>query len=149
MADWASIGHGMRRRAGLPSSHHESAGASMNRQHYTSDEAYELASQQSSSRIPMGDDAFMGAGQNDEFSEGQFVGTMVPRHNTQSMDPTYGGKANRANIERIGATYRVTAATTGLVDPTLGPTQAGARIVPSVHGRNTVDFQSAEESSYL
>lgn len=149
MADWASIGHGMRRRAGLPSSHHESAGASMNRQHYTSDEAYELASQQSSSRIPMGDDAYMGAGQNDEFSEGQFVGTMVPRQNVQSMDPTAGGKANRANIERIGATYRVTAATTGLIDPTLGPTQASARIVPSVHGRNTVDFQSAEESSYL
>jgi hypothetical protein len=121
----------------------------MTRKHYTSDEAYELASQQSSSRIPMGDDAYMGAGQNDEFSPDQFSGTLMPRHNTQAADPTYGGKANRVNVERIGASYRVTAATTGLMDPTLGPTQAQARIVPSVHGRNTVDFQSAEGSSYL
>lgn len=150
MADWASIGHGMRRRAGLPSSHHESAGASMTRSHYTSDEAYELASQQSSSRIPMGDDAFMGAGQNDEFSEGEFAGTLVPRHNLQAGDPTNpGSKVNRVNIERIGATYRIEAGVSGLMDPTAGPTQANARIVPSVHGRNTVDFQSAEESSYL
>ena len=121
----------------------------MNRQHYTSDEAYELASQQSSSRIPMGDDAYMGAGQNDEFSPEQFQGTLIPKQSTQSMDPTAGGKANRVNVERIGATYRVTAATTGLVDPTFGPTQSQARIVPSVHGRNTLDFGSAEQSSYL
>lgn len=148
MADWASIGHGMRRRMGAPSSHHESAGAKMTRQHYTSDESYELASQQSSSRIPMGDDALMGAGQNDEFGE-QFHGTLVPKHNVQSMDPTAGGKANRTNVERIGATYRVTSGVSGLIDPTVGPTQSSGRIVPSVHGRNTFDFQSAEESSYL
>jgi hypothetical protein len=149
MANWASIGHGMRRRMGAPSSHHEAAGANMTRQHYTSDEAYELASQQSSSRIPMGDDAYMGSGQNDEFSPEQFQGTLVPKQSTQSMDPTAGGKANRVNIERIGATYRVTAGVAGLVDPTFGPTQSSGRIVPSVHGRNTMDFQSAEESSYL
>jgi len=150
MADWASIGHGMRRRMGAPSSHHESAGANMTRQHYTSDESYELASQQSSSRIPMGDDAFTGAGQQDELNAGEFAGTLMPRHNTQAMDPSNpGSKANRVNIERIGATYRVTAGVTGLVDPTMGPTQSSGRIVPSVHGRNTMDFQSAEESSYL
>jgi hypothetical protein len=138
---------------GAPSSHHESAGASMNRQHYTSEEAYELATQQSSSRIPMGDDAYMGAGQNDEFSPEQFQGTLIPKQSTQSMDPTAGGKADRMNVlstgERMGAAYRVTAGVSGLVDPTFGPTQSSGRIVPSVHGRNTVDFQSAEQSSYL
>jgi hypothetical protein len=154
MVSWAGIGHGMRRRMGAPSSHHESAGANMNRQHYTSDEAYELASQQSSSRIPMGDDAYMGAGQNDEFSPEQFQGTLVPKQGAQSADPSDpGSKANRMNAlstgERMGAAYRVTSGVTGLVDPTVGPTQSSGRIVPSVHGRNTVDFASAEQSSYL
>lgn len=148
MADWASIGHGMRRRNGLPSNHHEETGDSMGRQHYTADEVAEMAHNAGSARVPMGDEAFS-MNQVDELSSGAFAGSLVPRHNVQAGDPAAQPLAARQNIERIGATYRVEASTTGLMDPTLGPTQAQARIVPSVHGRNTVDFESAEQSSYL
>ena len=150
MADWASMGHGMRRRAGVPSNHHEQAGDDMGRQHYTSEEHHEMASKQSSSRIPMGNEAFaLNGGQTDELDANQFAGNLVPRNNVQSADPAAQPVGVRQNIERIGATYRVTASTSGLMDPTLGPTQASGRIVPSVRGRNTVDFGSAEQSSYL
>jgi len=149
MADWAKVGHGMRRRAGLPSSSYETAGASMSRSHYTADEVYELAHQHGSSRIPMGDDAYMGAGQNDEFSPEQFSGTLVPKQNVQSMDPSAQPLAPRQNIERIGATYRIEAGIPGTMDPTLGPTQAGGRIIPSVMGRQAPNFYGGEQDSYL
>lgn len=149
MADWASLGHGMRRRSGLPSNHHEETGESMGRQHYTADEVAEMAHNAGSARVPMGDEAYEGAGQMDELDADEFAGTLVPRHNAQSMDPTGGGKANRVNVERIGATYRVSASTTHFMDPTLGPTQQGGRIVPSVAGRNTPNFESGNEASYL
>ena len=42
MANWSDIGHGMRRRMGAPSNHHESAGHEMaERNNITSDEAME------------------------------------------------------------------------------------------------------------
>lgn len=148
MASWASIGHGMRRRSGLPSSHHESAGENMNRQHHTSDEVHEMAQNAGSARIPMGDDAY--GNQTDELNTGEFAGMMVPRQNVQAGDPSNpGSKQNRVNIERIGATYRIEASTMGLMDPTLGPTQQGGRIVPSVMGRNAPNFYSGEQDSYL
>jgi len=149
MADWASLGHGMRRRSGLPSNHHEETGEDMGRQHYTADEVAEMAHNAGSARVPMGDEAFTGAGQNDEFGD-QFHGTLVPKQNVQAGDPTNpGSKQNRVNIERIGATYRVEASTTHFMDPTLGPTQQGGRIVPSVAGRQAPNFAGGEQDSYL
>jgi hypothetical protein len=80
----------------------------------------------------------------------QFAGTMMPRNNTQAGDPSYpGSKANRVNIERIGATYRITAEYGQVIDPSVGPTQANGRIVPSVQGRQNPNFQSGEEYSYI
>jgi hypothetical protein len=165
MADWASVGHGMRRRSGKPMNHHEAAGESMTRKHYTSDEVHEMAQNAGSARIPMGMDAsdtsapcgmcgsspcVCSSGQTDELNAGEFAGTLMPRHNTQAMDPSNpGSKQNRVNIERIGATYRVEASTMGLMDPTLGPTQQHGRIVPSVMGRNTPNFYSGEQDSYI
>jgi hypothetical protein len=133
MANWASIGHGLRRRTGAPSNHLESAGKGVTRNHPTSDEALEAAAAANSARVPVG-------------AAPALQGTLVPRKNTQSADPTAGGKANRANIERVGATYRVTANIGVSVDPAAGPTMANARIVPSIQGRVNPNFDSGIQS---
>lgn len=135
MANWASLGHGMRRRTGAPSNHLESAGHEMaERKHATSDEAHESALAAGSARIPMG-------------STPTPRGTLVPKKSTQAADPTAGGKANRTNIERIGATYRVNAKTSAQIDPAAGATMASGRIVPSVAGR--AGFQSGVQGSSI
>lgn len=77
------------------------------------------------------------------------AGIMVPRKNTQAADPTAGGKANRVNVEKIGATYRVQPKATYVqIDPAAGPTMANARIVPSVQGRISPNFESGNQASY-
>ena len=130
MAKWTSLGHGMRRRTGAPSNHLESAGNSMARTHKTSDEAHQDASAAGSVRVPIGAVAPAPALQ----------GTLVPKKNVQAGDPTAGGKANRANIEKIGATYRVQPKSTFVqLDPAAGPTMASARVIPSVTGRQGFD----------
>ena len=145
MAMWADKGHAMRRRDGDPSSHLESAGKSTARVHQTSDEAYESAGKVMSSRVPMTDG---GMNSVDEVNKSQLKGTLVKKKSTQAADPTYGGKANRKNIEKAGASYRITAKVDSpLVDPSVGPTMANARIVPSVQGRN-VNFSGEMNSSY-
>jgi len=162
MVSWVKAGHNARRRSGAPSSYTEAAGASMNRDHITSDEAHSLAQQADSARVPMGMDGYAAcgmcgsspcacpSGSSDELGQEQFSGTMMPRNNVQAGDPTYpGSKVNRQNIERIGATYRVTAEYGQVIDPTVGPTQANGRIVPSVAGRQNPNFQSGEEYSYI
>jgi hypothetical protein len=127
MASWTSMGHGMRRRAGAPSNHLESAGKSMARFHQTSDEAHSDAAAAGSLRIPIGAAA----------PAPVLEGTLVAKKNVQAGDPTAGGKANRANIEKIGATYRVQPKSTYVqLDPAAGPTMASARVIPSVAGRN-------------
>lgn len=137
MATQYSVGHGMRRRSGIPSNSLEAAGASMARSHQTSEEAHEAAGAAGSHRIAVGAAAM------------PTVGTMVPRKNTQAADPTAGGKANRANIENIGATYRVQPKSTFVqLDPSAGPTMANARIVPSVQGRENPNFESGIQASY-
>jgi hypothetical protein len=84
----------------------------------------------------------------DEVNKSQMRGTLVKKKSTQAADPTYGGKANRTNIEKAGASYRITAKVDSpLVDPSVGPTMANARIVPSVQGRN-VNFSGEMNSSY-
>jgi hypothetical protein len=144
MASWASQGHAMRRREGNPSSHLESAGKSMARTHQTSDEAYEAAGKSLSSRVPMNDMSSV-----DEINKGQLKGTLVKKKSTQAADPTYGGKANRTNVEKVGAAYRITAKVDSpLMDPAVGPTMANARIVPSVLGRGGNFSDEMKSSSY-
>jgi hypothetical protein len=140
MATNFSMGHGMRRRSGVPSSYTEAAGKSMARAHNTSDENYNEAAAANSVRIPIG------AAQ----VEPSLRGTLVPKKNTKAADPTNpGSKANRANIERAGATYRIQPKTGySVVDPTVGPTMANARIVPSVAGRATPNFQGGSSDGY-
>lgn len=134
MASWASMGHGMRRRSGAPSNHLESAGKNMARSHKTSDEAFSDATAAGSVRIPMGAATTYTGG----------AGTPVAKKNTQAADPTAGGKANRANIENIGASYRIQPKSTYVqLDPAAGPTMASARVVPSVQGRVAPNFDPA------
>ena len=158
MASWSDQGHGMRRRTGAPSNHLESAGKSMARKHMTSDEAYELAAKSGSSRIPVG--ATKGNKGNpmadatlssvDELTPGQMRGTLVPKKNTQSADPTNpGSKQNRQNAYKVGATYRIQAKSTFVeLDPAAGPTMASARIIPSIQGRANPNFDSGNQDSY-
>lgn len=144
MATKSSMGHGMRRRTGAPSTYTESAGNSMARSHKTHHEAMAEASMAGSHRVPMGMDAYKVT------AAPAYTGTLMPKKNTQSMDPTgAGSKQNRQNIEKVGATYRVSPKATFVqIDPSAGPTMASARIIPSVAGVNR-SFQDAEGQSYL
>jgi len=152
MASWKDMGHGMRRRTGAPSNHLESIGNSMARSHSTSAEHYDMAAAAGSHRISVGAGSPDMAvyGQMDEINPGQMRGKLMPRKNTQAADPTGAGtKQNRQNIEKIGATYRVSPKTTFVqLDPSAGPTMASARLIPSVAGVNG-SFQDAESNSYL
>ena len=136
MAAWASMGHGMRRRTGAPSNHLEAAGKNMARYHQTSDEAHSDAAAMGSARIPIGAAA----------PAPVLKGTLIPKKNVQAGDPTNpGSKANRQNIEKVGATYRVGAKFTVQLDPAAGPTMASARTIPSVSGR--AGFESGIQAS--
>jgi hypothetical protein len=76
---------------------------------------------------------------------------MMPKKNVQSMDPTAGGAGNRVNVqynERLGASHQVTVSTDYVVDPTLGPTMANAKLIPSVMGRQNPDFMGAINDQY-
>lgn len=140
MASWSDQGHGMRRRSGAPSNHLESAGKSMARTHQTSDEAYSDAGAAGNVRIPVGN----------AVTTTDYTGTLVPKKNTQAGDPTSGGKSNRANIERIGASYRIQPKSTFVqIDPAAGPTMANARTIPSIQGRANPNFESGIQNSTL
>ena len=151
MATNYSVGHAMRRRNGTPSNSLEAAGKAMNRIYKSSHEAHAEAGAAGSHRISVGDGSSMPSfdmGQVDELAPGQMRGTLVPKKSTQSMDPTAGGKANRQNVEVIGASYRVRPKTTFVqLDPAAGPTMQSARIVPSISGRANPNFQSGIESA--
>lgn len=152
MPKWTDMGHGMRRRSGAPSNHLESAGPSEGRDHATSEEHYDMAKSQNSPRIALGD------GQIDTphevMSDEQNVpqrGTMVAKKSGQAMDPTAGGAGNRTNVqynEKLGASYRVSVSTDYTVDPSVSPTMANARIIPSVMGRQNPDFMGAINDQY-
>ena len=117
----------------------------MARSHQTSEEAHEAAAAAGSHRIAVG-----GADVYAASPAPALTGTPVARKNTQAGDPTNpGSKANRANIEKIGATYRVQPKSTFVqLDPAAGPTMANARIVPSVQGRENPNFESGIQASY-
>jgi hypothetical protein len=138
MATNYSVGHGMRRRSGIPSSYTEAAGKSMARSHQTSEEHYSDASAAGSVRIPIG------APKTYTGSEG----TAVPRKNTQGGEVSYAYKQNRKNIERVGASYRIQPNVNQVVvDPAVGPTMRNARVVPSVQGRVAPNFGSAMQDA--
>jgi len=158
MAKWTDMGHAMRRRIGAPSNHLEAAGPTNGRSHATSDEHYEMAKTADSPRVAVGDSdvdthSFISDEQDADDHTGKAAPSMhgmTPKKNTQYMDPTAGGKANRKNVlynERMGAQYRVSAPYSPTVDPTAGPTMANARTVPSVQGRQNPNFQSGMSDS--
>lgn len=137
MATPYSIGHGMRRRMGIPSNPLETAGKSMARNHVTHEEAYDAAAQVGSPRIPVSASPVL-------------EGTLVPKKSTQAGDPTAGGKVNRPNVpyqERNGGQYRITVPFTPTIDPAAGPTMANARIIPSVAGRVNPNFQGGVQAA--
>jgi len=137
MATNYSVGHGMRRRSGIPSSYVEAAGKSMARSHSTSEEQYEAASAANSVRIPIGGAAPAPA----------LKGTLVPKKSGKG-DVQLGAKVNRANVEVLGASYRIQPNTNvAVVDPTLGPTMGSARTVPSVQGRVAPNFDSGMQAA--
>ena len=134
MATPFSIGHAMRRRNGTPASSLEAVGNMKERNHVTHHEAVDAAAQVGSPRLPIS-------------AAPAPQGTLVPRKNTQAGDPTNpGSKANRQNIERVGAQYHISVPFTPTIDPAAGPTMANAKIVPSVAGRNA-NFGAGEQSS--
>lgn len=151
MAKWTDMGHAMRRRSGAPSNHFESAGPTNGRDHDTAEEQYDMAKGQNSARVALGDGPIDTP--HEVMSPEQNMpqkGTMVAKKNTQAADPTVGGVGYRTNVlqEKLGASYRVTANTDFTVDPTVGPTMANARVIPSVMGRQNPDFMGAVNDQY-
>jgi hypothetical protein len=148
MATSYDIGHAMRRRQGIPPNYFEAAGKNMNRQHATHDEGFQMAAMQDSARVPMGTSAFNMQG--DEQSGDQFAGILTPRAGAQAGDPAQQPLGIRQpTMERMGASYNVKSLYAPPMDPTAGPTMANARIVPSVRGRNTPNFEMGEQSAYM
>jgi hypothetical protein len=137
MATWSSMGHAMRRRMGAPSNHLESAGKGM--KNLTPEEI-----------IAKGGRAYMGADANkfNNVSGAPSVGQLMPKKNTQAADATINDKANRQNIERMGASYRVTAKMPAPINIEAAPTMANARIVPSVSGKQSPNFAAGMEGTY-
>jgi hypothetical protein len=148
MAQWSSVGHGIRRRLGLPSNHLEATGRKMSRKHATSDEVYQQHANAGSPRIPMGMSAFTLSGSSVP------QGTLVPKKSVQAADPTNpGSKVNRVNElydpERIGAAYRIKTNFLPTTDPAAGATTRNARIVSSVAGRQAPNFGAGIQASEL
>jgi hypothetical protein len=128
----------MRRRMGAPTNHHEAAGKSMSK---------DLTPEQV---IASGARAYMGsaAGGFTSPSATPAVGKLMPKKNTQAADPTINDKANRVNIERKGAQYRITAKMPAPINIEAAATMANAKIVPSVMGKQTPNFNNGVDSTY-
>lgn len=153
MASWKSMGHAMRRRLGVPSSHTTAAGGSMNnRSIMTPEEVLASASHANSARryVGMEPAAFTSPSATPE------VGTLMPRKNVQAQDPTIADKANRSQMsvpnaaasERMGARYRINAQLPEVHSIESAATMANGRIVPSVVGKSRPNFDSGSDSSY-
>ena len=141
MALWTSIGHAMRRRMGAPSNHHESAGKTMARNIMTPEEVIASAQHANSARRYVGMDMAKTVE-----AVAPERGTLKPKGNKQTSDPTAGGKANKKNVlkanagsERAGARYRVSAAFP-TVAPEAAPTMANAKTISSASGRQAPNF---------
>ena len=146
MPSWSSLGHAIRRRAGMPMSHHESVGKTVSKGNLTPEQV--LAS---------GARSYVGQMTNvANISASPAKGKLMKKKNTQAGDPTAGGKANRKNVlvnnaaasERMGAAYRVTAKYAQSATPEVGPTMANAKTVPSVSGKQSPNFSAGMEGNY-
>ena len=150
MANWTDMGHAMRRRMGAPTSHLESAGKSMNKNIPTTEEILASAEHAASPRRYMGMDAAKLA------PSAPSRGTKVAKKNTQAGDPTAGGKANRSNVsagnaaqsERMGARHRISVKFPAGYDPAASATMSSGRVVRSVAGRQTPNFNDGNSASY-
>jgi len=150
MANWSDMGHAMRRRMGAPTSHLESAGKSMNKNIPTTEEILASAEHATSPRRYMGMDAAKLA------PSAPSRGTKVAKKNTQAGDPTAGGKANRSNVsagnaaqsERMGARHRISVKFPAGYDPAASATMSSGRVIRSVAGRQTPNFNDGNSASY-
>ena len=142
MPFWTGLGHAMRRRSGMPMSHHGSVGKTLSKNMPTPEEVISSAEHAASARRYVGQDMAKTA---------QAVsperGTLVSKKNKQASDPTSGGKANKKNVlvsnaaasERMGARYRVSASFP-TVAPEAGPTMANAKVIKSASGKQSPNF---------
>lgn len=150
MANWSDMGHAMRRRMGAPTSHLESAGKSMNKNIPTTEEILASAEHAASPRRYMGMDAAKLA------PSAPSRGTKIAKKNTQAGDPTAGGKANRSNVsagnaaqsERMGARHRISVKFPAGYDPAASATMSSGRVIRSVAGRQTPNFNDGNSASY-
>lgn len=152
MANWSDMGHAVRRRMGAPSSHSESAGTMKNRNIDTPEEVIASAAHSSSPRRYVGQD--LGGVTN--VSAKPLKGTLVKKKNTQAGDPTIANKANRKNVsagtasqsERLGARFTIGAKFPAVHSAEASATMANAKIVKSVTGRQSPDFNYGAQSGY-
>jgi hypothetical protein len=112
-------GQGMRRRNGESSNMYED-NSMPSRAHSTHSEAVAQAATSGSPRLPIG-------------VARPERGTLMPRKNVQSEDPTIADKANRQNVlqERLGARYAIQVGTPAIHPIENGPSQAQGKILPS------------------
>lgn len=152
MANWSSLGHAVRRRMGLSSSHLESAGTMKNRNIDTPEEVLASAAHSASPRRYVGMD-YSGV---TNVSAKPLKGKLMPKKNTQAADPIVNNKANRKNVsagnaaqsERMGARYVVGAKFPAVHSAEAAATMANAKVVPSVTGRQSPDFNYGAKSGY-
>ena len=152
MAVWSGLGHAMRRRMGLSSSHLESAGNMKNRNIDTPEEVLASAAHSASPRRYVGMDYSAVT----NVSAKPLKGKLMPRKNTQAADPTAGGKANRKNVsagnaaqsERMGARYTIGAKFPAVHSAEAAATMGNAKTIPSVSGRQSPDFNYGAKSGY-
>ena len=150
MATWSDMGHAVRRRMGLSASHSESVGTMKNRSIDTPEEVLASAAHMSSPRRYVGAD-YSGV---TNVSAKPLRGKLMPKKNTQAGDPTSGGKANRKNVpagnaaqsERMGARYVVGAKFPAVHSIEASATLANAKMIPSIRGRQSADFNYGAQS---
>jgi hypothetical protein len=144
MANWADMGHAARRRMGAPSNHFESVGNMKNRNIDTPEEVLASAAHSASPRRYVGMD-YQGV---TNISAKPLKGKLMPKGNKQAGDPVQASKANRKNVpagsaaqsERLGARYTVGANFPGIHSIEASATLANAKMIPSVSGKQSPNF---------
>ena len=150
MPFWSGLGHAMRRRSGMPMNHHESVGTKVNNMP-TPEDVIASAEHANSPRKYVGQ---MSSAAN--ISGAPLKGSLVKKKNTQAGDPTAGGKANKKNVlvnnaaasERMGARYTVGAKFPAVHSIEAAQTMNNAKIVPSVSGKQSSNFEYGVEGNY-
>ena len=151
MPFWTGLGHAMRRRSGMPMSHHGSVGKTLSKNMPTPEEVLSSAEHANSPRKYVGQMTGVA-----NVSGAPLKGQLMPKKNKQAGDPTAGGKANRKNVsagnavqsERMGARYVVGAKFPAVHSIEASATMANAKTVPSVSGKNKPNFDYGNESVY-